>query len=136
VTIIAGPSHISGHCDIIVRSISTNTTVGPAMYTYGPEPVINAIIPDNGPLAGGNTVTLLGAALGNGSDIYQVTIGNMTARILSQTNSNITIMAPPGANDTMYNATVYSLSEGRVSVFGYTYNPRMFNLVSDYANLG
>lgn len=78
---------------------------------------------NNGPAVGGNTLTITGAGLGNGSDITNVTICGVAAVIQSQTANSVTVVVATGASGTG-DIKVYSASLG-VTTFanGYTYNP-------------
>lgn len=76
-----------------------------------------------GPAMGGNTITIMGTGLGNGSDITNVTICGVTAAIQSQTANSVTVVVGAGASGTG-NVQVYSASAGVTTfVNGYTYNP-------------
>jgi N-acetylneuraminic acid mutarotase len=76
----------------------------------------------NGPSAGGNTLTISGTGLGNGSDITNVTICGVVAVIQSQTANSVTVVVGAGGSGTG-NIQIYSASDGVTTfVNGYTYN--------------
>jgi N-acetylneuraminic acid mutarotase len=77
----------------------------------------------SGPAAGGNTLTISGTRLGNGSDITNVTICGMVAVIQNQTANSVTVMVAPGSSGTG-DINLYSSSLGVTKfVNRYTYNP-------------
>lgn len=77
----------------------------------------------SGPASGGNTLTINGTALGNGSDITNVTLCGVPATIQNQTANSVTVVAGPGGSG-VGNILVYSASVGVTTfVNAYTYNP-------------
>jgi N-acetylneuraminic acid mutarotase len=86
--------------------------------------ISGAISVTNGPVGGGNTLTISGIGLGNGSDITNVTICGVTAMIQSQTANSVTVVVAAGEVGTTGDIKIYSASSG-VTTFanGYTYNP-------------
>ncbi len=62
-------------------------------YTYVPAPTLTAVSPDQGPLAGGNTVTLTGTGL---DSTTQVRFGSLTAAFTVASASQITATVPAG----------------------------------------
>ena len=77
----------------------------------------------SGPAVGGNILVISGTGLGNGSDIYNVTICGVVATIQSQTPNSVTVVVATGPAGTG-NITVSSTSRGVATfVNGYTFNP-------------
>ena len=78
----------------------------------------------SGPAAGGNTLTINGTVLGNGSDITNVTLCGVPAAIQSQTANSVTAVVGSASDGGTGDINVYSASAG-VTTFtnGYTYNP-------------
>jgi N-acetylneuraminic acid mutarotase len=77
----------------------------------------------SGPESGGNTLTITGMGLGNGSDITNVTICGIAAVIVSQTANSVTVVLGVGESG-IGNILIYSASAG-VTTFRnvYAYNP-------------
>jgi hypothetical protein len=63
-------------------------------YTYLPQPVLSSSTPNQGPTAGGNTVTITGTNL---SGATAVTFGSRSATITGNAGTQITVQAPAGA---------------------------------------
>jgi N-acetylneuraminic acid mutarotase len=78
---------------------------------------------NHGPASGGNTLTIAGIGLGNGSDITSVTICGIAALIQSQTANSVTVVVVGGGTGTG-DVQVCSASAG-VTTFAsaYTYDP-------------
>ena len=64
--------------------------------TFAPPGDITSVSPDNGPLTGGNTVTIIGIGLGSGSDITAVSIKDVAAAIVSQSATQVVVTAGDG----------------------------------------
>jgi len=54
---------------------------------------ITGVVPAEGPFAGGDTVTIYGTGLGNGTDITNATLCSAAAGIVSQTSTNVVVWA-------------------------------------------
>ena len=97
-------------------------------------PVISSATPTNGPYYGLNRVTIAGSNLGSGSDITAVRFGLVSAIVVSQSQTQLVVVAPLGGSLTPLTAasvtiTVSSVSYGTAtSAFNlYRYNPlRLF----------
>eukprot|EP00698_Gefionella_okellyi_P008903 TRINITY_DN2236_c0_g1_i2.p1 TRINITY_DN2236_c0_g1~~TRINITY_DN2236_c0_g1_i2.p1 ORF type:complete len:2997 (-),score=691.31 TRINITY_DN2236_c0_g1_i2:204-8054(-) len=101
-------------------------------YRYNVPIVISSVYPPTGRGYGGNIVTLYGAFLGNGSDIYNVTLGGVDAAIVSQTYSTVTVQAGAAISIGLGNVTIQSVSFGDgVLMMAYRYNiiPVIQNIV-------
>jgi hypothetical protein len=78
----------------------------------------------SGPGVGGNTLTITGAGLGNGSDITNVTVCGITAAIQSQTAGSVTVLLGAGGGG-LGSVQVFSISSGQTLLpNAYTYNPQ------------
>jgi alpha-tubulin suppressor-like RCC1 family protein len=76
-----------------------------------------------GPYAGGNSITLTNAGLGNGSDITNVLVGGVAAVISAQGTNWVTIVLPPSTSSGAKDVLVQSASAGETSIEGaYWYN--------------
>eukprot|EP00698_Gefionella_okellyi_P007192 TRINITY_DN1746_c0_g3_i1.p1 TRINITY_DN1746_c0_g3~~TRINITY_DN1746_c0_g3_i1.p1 ORF type:complete len:3456 (-),score=1009.01 TRINITY_DN1746_c0_g3_i1:120-9059(-) len=114
----------SGTGNVVLTSIVQGVTTAVSAFTYNPVGTVSSVTPDNGPLAGGNTVTISGTAFGNGSDITQVRLkGILVSAIVSQTANSVvvvpTVSGPSGSGA----VTIYSTSFGVATGMSYTYNP-------------
>lgn len=77
----------------------------------------------SGPASGGNTITINGTGLGNGSDITNVTICGVVAVIQSQTADSVTVVVGAVGDGGTGDILVFSASAGVTTfVNGYTYN--------------
>ncbi|MFH9355140.1 IPT/TIG domain-containing protein, partial [Kitasatospora sp. NPDC017646] len=72
----------------------TGTSNQNVLFTYTPVPSLSSLAPASGPTSGGNTVTLNGANL---SGATVVMFGANPATILTDTGTQITVIAPAGA---------------------------------------
>lgn len=79
----------------------------------------------NGPLAGGNVLTVTNAAaLGNGSDITNVTVGGVRATILAQGTHYVVFTVPAGAVAGAVDMVIQSASIGATTLDdAYLYHP-------------
>lgn len=81
------------------------------------------MVPDNGPLAGGNLVTLTGSNLGDGGDITLVSWGgDSNAAIQTQSTSQVVVQAPALSTNGNVTVTVQSTSFGTATAT-YTVHP-------------
>lgn len=79
-----------------------------------------------GPVAGGGTLTIRDGALGNGSDITNVTFGGVRAVVVTQGVDFVTVIAPPstGAGGGPVSVEVQSASRGVATYYNaYAYRP-------------
>ncbi|MDP2991395.1 MAG: IPT/TIG domain-containing protein, partial [Kiritimatiellota bacterium] len=117
---------VRGH--VIVWSTSKGLTTGSNLFTY-----FN-INPTNGPLAGGNTVTISnGYDLGNGSDITNVLLCGVSASIQTQGSNWVRVTAGGALSRGTGNIVIQSPTVGATELFnGYKYNPA--GQVGDFSN--
>src|SRR6185437_8484051 len=91
-------------------------------YTYNPAPQLDGVQPSGGPSTGQQPVVLFGLNLGNGSDITSVMLANVSAVIVSQSASVISVLSGPSASLGSGDVVVMSETYGTVTmVNGYTY---------------
>jgi N-acetylneuraminic acid mutarotase len=137
--------YVAGYTNLSVGNVTTFQVSGlnPAtMYYYRARCQQNGLVSDNsstisvqtlnlnggmsvsnGPASGGNTLTIAGTGLGNGSDITNVTICGVAAVIQSQAANSVTVVLGTGGSGTG-DILVYSASRGVTTfVNSYTYNP-------------
>ena len=72
----------------------------------------HVISPDNGPRAGGNSVTITNGALGNGSDVTQVTVGGINADIVDQGTNWVRFTVPAQSSAGLKDVVITSVSGG------------------------
>ncbi|MFF7145272.1 MULTISPECIES: IPT/TIG domain-containing protein [Streptomyces] len=77
-----------------VTVTSSGGTSNSSTFTYLPSPVVSSIAPNQGPTAGGNTVTVTGTNL---SGTTAVVFGSHSATITGNTSTQITVQPPAGA---------------------------------------
>ena len=97
VTAPAGPA---GTVDVTVTSAAgTSATSAADQYTYVASPTVTGLLPSSGPLAGGTTVTIMGANLTN---VTAVHFGSAPATSLTVNSAtSITAVAPASAAGTV-----------------------------------
>eukprot|EP00698_Gefionella_okellyi_P016594 TRINITY_DN4759_c0_g1_i2.p1 TRINITY_DN4759_c0_g1~~TRINITY_DN4759_c0_g1_i2.p1 ORF type:complete len:1246 (+),score=296.69 TRINITY_DN4759_c0_g1_i2:735-4472(+) len=102
------------YADIHVGSINYGPSqLQPYTYTYNPLPTITAVIPADGPIAA-RLITVIGTALGAGSDITSVTLGTMAMTIHGQSTTSVTVSSAVAPLVEGYmNVTVDSTSFGQ-----------------------
>ena len=112
----------SGARDVAVTSTSRGSATCIACFTYNPSPVVTAVTPDNGPLAGGTAVAITGA---NFVDVTGASIGNSGLQNLIVVNSTkITGTIPATGASGPQNVAVTSTSRGNgFCIACFTYNP-------------
>ena len=99
------------------------------MISYYAAASIGSVQPSNGPLSGGNHITILGANLGSGTDITAVLLGGLLCTVKHQTTSTVTVLAAVGTSVGVTNITVASTSFGTsVKTSVYTYNSRTYTM--------
>jgi hypothetical protein len=77
-------AHAAGVVSVVVTNPDTQTGTGTNLFTYAPAPVVSAIAPIGGPLAGGTAVTITGTGFVTGAT---VTIGGTTPTGISWVNA-------------------------------------------------
>ena len=84
-----------GTVDVTVTiAAGTSGIVSADEYTYTPQPTITGVSPAAGPAAGGQTVIIKGANLG---DVTEVNFGGQAAAILGCTDTSCSVTNPPGS---------------------------------------
>jgi YVTN family beta-propeller protein len=93
------PAGTAGTVDVTVTTIGGTSTTGSAdNYTYRLVPVVSAVSPVTGRVAGGNTVTIAGANLAGAT---AVKFGTSAASFTVNGATQITATAPAGAAGTV-----------------------------------
>eukprot|EP00741_Cyanophora_paradoxa_P005354 tig00000880_g5192.t1 len=132
VVVTAGASTRVGRGNVVVVSRSKGMTVGPVEFDLGftyldaPEPYIATVLPNNGPLYGGNKVTITGSDLasGTGSDITSVYLGEVPATIVSKSPYSVVVTAGAAASAGTRDVVVTSGTGSTRRTLAYTYNPK------------
>jgi len=117
-----------GHPNAVVDVRVTNqngSATREGSFRYNPLPLVTAIAPDNGPEAGGNTVTLSGSGFANfGPGANMVSFGGQPASSIQVLNdSTLTCIVPLGAGATRVDVVLANANGSHTSVQGYRYNP-------------
>ncbi|MER5179382.1 IPT/TIG domain-containing protein [Streptomyces sp. NPDC002896] len=109
----------AGSGTVQITVTTTGGTSNGIAFTYtAPTPVINDVEPDEGPTAGGNTVTLTGTAFSGAS---QVRFGTTTAPFTVVSATQLTTTGPAGAAGTV---TITVVTPGGTSNgMAYSYVP-------------
>ena len=122
--VVTAASAASVTGDVVVMSTSYGTTTKSNAFAYV-VPQITGVNPSNGPLVGGNTVTISGSFLGRTNDITSVTLKGVSATITEQSATQVKVTAgngtaAEGIGDVVVNSTFYGTT---TKTDGYTYNP-------------
>ncbi|MEP6764169.1 MAG: IPT/TIG domain-containing protein [Gemmatimonadaceae bacterium] len=91
------PAHAAGAVSVVVTNADTQsaTLAGGFLYTAVPAPGVTSVTPNNGAIAGGNTVTITGTGFGVGTT---VTIGGIAATgVVINSATSITVTVPAHA---------------------------------------
>ena len=88
------PAHAAGQVDVVVTTPSGSAGTGNGLYTYGTVPIVTAINPPTGPIAGNTSVTITGQ---NFTGATSVTIGGFPAVIGTVAATTITATTPAHA---------------------------------------
>ncbi|TPW09810.1 MAG: FG-GAP repeat protein, partial [Acidimicrobiaceae bacterium] len=92
-------------------------------FTYNATPTISSIVPNNGPVAGGQVIVITSPGV---SGTVTVQLGSVTVPTQNVTvgAGTITVLTPPGAASGPVDVTVDTSVQGTTVVpNGYTYNP-------------
>jgi hypothetical protein len=110
------PAHAVATVDITVTTPGGTTATSSAdQYTYVPAPIITAISPSAGPIAGGTVVTIAGTNLANAT---LVQFGNTAGTINNDTSSQISVTNPAESAGTV---TVSVTTAGGTATTSFTY---------------
>ncbi|MGW3955218.1 IPT/TIG domain-containing protein [Streptomyces sp. NPDC004752] len=91
--------------------------VGDPYYTYVGQPIITGLSPNQGPAAGGNSITITGSGL---TYTDSVTVGGTPTSFVTVSDTQVVAVAPGGTPGA---ATVHVHSPGGFSSAGYQYTP-------------
>lgn len=90
----AAPAHAAGAVSVVVMNADQQTVTLASGFTYSAAaaPVVTSVTPNNGAIAGGNTVTITGTGFGAGTT---VTIGGTAATgVVINSATSITLVVP------------------------------------------
>ncbi|WP_165482041.1 IPT/TIG domain-containing protein [Legionella beliardensis] len=126
VTVVT-PAVPAGAVDVTLTTVGGSVTV-PGGYTYLPTPFILSINPDEGPMAGGQTVTLTGTNLTGTTSVTFDGVPGTSVTVLN--DSTVTVVTPAGTAGAV-NVTVTAPGGTYTIPLGYTYvNPPLINGIS------
>eukprot|EP00698_Gefionella_okellyi_P022377 TRINITY_DN740_c2_g2_i1.p1 TRINITY_DN740_c2_g2~~TRINITY_DN740_c2_g2_i1.p1 ORF type:complete len:2279 (+),score=491.79 TRINITY_DN740_c2_g2_i1:552-6839(+) len=139
VVVMAAASQFTFAGDVVVYSVSFGAATLVDSFQYGFDPgcprkgaVVKGTIPNNGPYAGNNIVTIIGTQLGTG-DVTVVTLVDKTASIIAQDpNSTYIIVKANQQNPNIGFVVVQSKCSGTAVLRnGYRYNsvPQIYNTI-------
>ena len=111
------PATVPGTVDVTVTSAGGTDVTGPFdLFTFVAAPTITSLSPASGPLNGGNQIVISGTGL---AAVTSVDVGGAYAAILDQSDTSITVTAPPG--EAVDNTAVHVTSIGGTASAGYAY---------------
>ena len=113
----------TGTVDVIVTTRTGASKLTAAdQYTFGaPRPAVTGVSPDSGSTTGGTTVSITGTGLAGATG---VTFGGVAGRIISDSNTQITVTSPPGAGTVNVTVTTPAGASQAAAVGHYTYAAR------------
>eukprot|EP00698_Gefionella_okellyi_P011631 TRINITY_DN3077_c0_g1_i1.p1 TRINITY_DN3077_c0_g1~~TRINITY_DN3077_c0_g1_i1.p1 ORF type:complete len:2771 (+),score=647.15 TRINITY_DN3077_c0_g1_i1:106-8418(+) len=125
VTVQAAARAAIAGCSIVVTSTHFGVATLGAAFTYNPAGTLSSVTPNNVPVAGGSTVTVLASSqIGDGSDITAVTLCGSSATVGAQTTSSVTVVAAAGSAASGCAVVVTSYHFGVATLpTAFTYNP-------------
>ena len=101
------PAHAAGAVNVIVTTPG-GTAPGPNAYTYTAAPTVTNIAPNNGPAAGGTSVTITGTGFTSAATVtFGVTAGTSVTFV---SDTQITVTSPAKANGGTVDVRVTTLS--------------------------
>ncbi len=111
----------AGTVDITVTTPGGESDTSPAdQFTYDAAPTVTFIIPNQGPTAGGHTVTVFGAHLGSAT---AVNFGSAAGTTFTTSTTALTVITPPGTGTVNVTVTTPGGTSGTSSTTRYTYDP-------------
>ncbi len=113
------PAHAAGAADVVVTTTGGNATLVSG-FTFGAGPTINTIAPQQGPAAGGTSVTIDGANLGSATS---VTFGGTAATITANTANQIVCTTPSGSGAVSVSVTTANGTDTVAGGFTYIAAP-------------
>ena len=120
---IQAPNASAGAADVLINNgLGTQTITNAFTYTAGSgtAPVIDAINPSAGPIAGGTTVTITGSNLTVSGQNTAVLFGSTPATLTSASGDELVVRAPSSAAGAI-DVTVVTSEGQRTETSGYTF---------------
>ena len=113
----------TGTVDVIVTTpTGASKLTAVDQYTFGaPRPAVTGVSPDSGSTAGGTTVSITGTGLAGATG---VAFGGVAGRIISDSNTQITVTSPPGTGTVNVTVTTPAGASQAAAVGQYTYAAR------------
>ncbi len=108
----------AGTGTVLVTIMTTGGTSNGILYTYVPAPVITTIVPNAGPVTGGNTITITGTGYTGATSVNFGAIPATSFTVVSDTE--ITASAPAGTGTVLVTVTTIGGTSNGVA---YTYVP-------------
>ena len=133
-SVLSGPGSIAvDGTNLTFSGVGTAAIVasqlGDNLYNAAPDVTnlvhVFSVTPNNGPFAGGNTITITNGLLGNGSDITNVVVGTVdTTNIVGQGANWVSFVALAAGSAGAKDIVVQSADAGVTTLLGaYTVNP-------------
>jgi hypothetical protein len=125
--VLLAPAHnTAGLASIVITSLRYGTTAAVGMYQVHPPGVIFSVVPSEIRCRGGEFVTITGANLGDGTDIYSVWLRGVPTTVLyAQSSTAVVVLSAPtsvvsGAGSVVIHSTSFGDTVRTASV---TYFP-------------
>ena len=94
-TVTSPPGTAAGPVDVRVTTpVGISATTSNGHYTYKAPPIVEVVEPNNGPLAGGDAVTVTGTGFTGTSKVSFGTADGLNPDVVS--DSQLTVTSPPG----------------------------------------
>ena len=113
-TIIVPATGSAGPKDIVIETSDLGSTTLANAYTVNPAGTIspNGVTPESGSITGGYPVAISGVNLGNGSDVTNVTLCGVPASLVSQSSTQVVVVADAGNAVGVGDVRIYSIAFG------------------------
>ncbi len=119
---VVTPAHAAGGVGVVVTSPDGSSAAQTFLYAEPgpvPAPTITTVDPADGPLAGGNTVTITGT---NFVDVLEVKFGTLPATSFTvDSDTQISAVVPPATTPSVVDVTVTTATGTATATGAYTY---------------
>ena len=115
------PAHAAGTVNVVVTNPDTQSGTLISGYTFNAAPSVTSVVPNNGPLAGGTSVTITGTNFMAGP---VVRFGaNLASGVVFNSATSITAVSPAGAAGSVSVTVLNTDGQQGILAGAFTYNP-------------
>ncbi|GHD83202.1 IPT/TIG domain-containing protein [Salinibacterium amurskyense] len=121
---VTSPAHSAGEIDVVVAHAVGNSA--PADFTYVAPPAVTSISPDEGPLAGGTEVTIIGSGFTGATGVTFDGDDGTSFTVVSDTE--ITVTTPAGSEGTAAVVVQHPIGDADGGNFTYVVTPVVMSM--------